>query len=176
MQVEDVYNQFYGELKNFIEKKVNDEDLAQDILHDIFFKLQKNRTLIPEPPKLKSWVYTVSRNAVIDHFRKAPVRVPANDNLIGPDNLDPDPDQEFLVCFMPFLNYLPDEDRQLIGRIDLAGERQIDVARELNISYSGLKSRVQRARDKMKSLFQQCCEIELDSRGQPIGCSPRSKC
>ncbi|HCH25404.1 MAG TPA: RNA polymerase sigma factor SigZ, partial [Oceanospirillaceae bacterium] len=43
---------------------------------------------------------------------------------------------------------------------------QKQLAQELGISYSGLKSRVQRARVDLRQLFESCCSLELDAQGQ----------
>ena len=43
-----------------------------------------------------------------------------------------------------------------------------DLAAELGISVSGAKSRVQRARARLKALLLDCCHLELDRRGKVV--------
>jgi hypothetical protein len=43
----------------------------------------------------------------------------------------------------------------------------------LGLSVSGVKSRVQRGRAKIRSMFDECCEISLDCRGRVVQCDPR---
>ena len=43
----------------------------------------------------------------------------------------------------------------------------------MGVSLSGMKSRVQRGREKLRELLEDCCEIALDARGRVIGCEPR---
>jgi len=43
----------------------------------------------------------------------------------------------------------------------------------LGVSLSGLKSRVQRGRDKIRHMFEECCQISVDCRGRIIECEPR---
>ena len=45
---------------------------------------------------------------------------------------------------------------------------QPDAAARANLSLSGMKSRVQRARSQLRDALLQCCAIELDQRKQPI--------
>ena len=43
-----------------------------------------------------------------------------------------------------------------------------DAAEKLGVSISGMKSRVQRGRRKLKNVLLNCCEVELDRRGGPV--------
>ena len=49
------------------------------------------------------------------------------------------------------------------------------IAQELGISVSGMKSRVQRGRQKLKQLLQTCCQIELDAVGNAIECEMKDR-
>ena len=55
----------------------------------------------------------------------------------------------------------------------LEGLTQSDAAEMLGISVSGMKSRVQRGREKLREMFDQCCEISVDCRGRVVGYEPR---
>ena len=50
---------------------------------------------------------------------------------------------------------------------------QKDAADMLGISLSGMKSRVQRGRDKVRDMFDACCRISVDCRGRVVECEPR---
>jgi len=50
------------------------------------------------------------------------------------------------------------------------------VARRLDISLSGAKSRVQRARTKLQDLVLGCCRIERDHRGAIMHAEPGPDC
>jgi RNA polymerase sigma-70 factor, ECF subfamily len=47
---------------------------------------------------------------------------------------------------------------------------------ELGISFSGAKSRVQRARAKIKEQLLDCCHFQFDRAGQIIDYQPRRDC
>ena len=72
-------------------------------------------------------------------------------------------------CLEPMLRMLSDADAALLRRIDLHGEAQTDLATSLGVPLSTLKSRVQRARTKLRGAFDDCCSIELARNGAPIG-------
>jgi len=57
----------------------------------------------------------------------------------------------------------------------LQGMTQEEAASRVGISLSGMKSRVQRGRGKLRNLFEACCKIELDVRGKPIDVEKREE-
>ena len=69
---------------------------------------------------------------------------------------------------LPFIDALPSETASLLKAIDIEGRSQKEYAAELGISYSTLKSRVQRGRLKLRELFEQCCHMDLDRQGRVI--------
>ena len=63
----------------------------------------------------------------------------------------------------------------------VVGDRESDLvlAERMGLSLSGAKSRVQRARDKLRDMLLSCCHFEFDRRGQIVdyyerccGCRP----
>ena len=64
---------------------------------------------------------------------------------------------------------LPDPYREAVELYELKGMPQQDIADKLGLSLSGAKSRVQRGREKLKSLLFSCCSFEQDRRGNIIG-------
>lgn len=169
--IENLYNQFAVELHEYIRRKVRDDETAKDILQDIFLKLFSNSSRIPEPQKLRNWVFAISRNAVIDHFRKNRKMTNLTHQIPEMDTSDIEPDgDEFSQCFLPFIQELPPLERDLLTKVDIQGKKQKILAEEMNISYSGLKSKVQRSREKVKKMFEECCQIEYDSAGFPVDC------
>jgi RNA polymerase sigma-70 factor (ECF subfamily) len=57
------------------------------------------------------------------------------------------------------------------------GVPQVDAARRLGISTSGMKSRVQRGRRLLREALLACCEVSLDRRGGIAAFrSPRGVC
>jgi RNA polymerase sigma-70 factor (ECF subfamily) len=68
---------------------------------------------------------------------------------------------------------LPESYREAIRLTDLNGLTQIEAAQRSGISFSGMKSRVQRARRQLKSMLEECCRIEVDRRGGIVDYSVR---
>jgi RNA polymerase sigma-70 factor (ECF subfamily) len=167
-----VWQAFHQRLRGFILHKVNNPADADDILQDVFIRISQNLTTVRESDRLQSWIFQITRNAIIDYYRKAD-RQP---QLISEDALeilaeDEDPvvfNQEMAGCLRPLLDYLPTPYREAVTLTEFEGKTQRSSAQELGISVSGMKSRVQRGRQKLKELLQTCCQIELDVVGNVI--------
>ena len=68
---------------------------------------------------------------------------------------------------------LPSPYREAITLTELQGLTQKDAAEMMGVSLSGMKSRVQRGRERIRAMFEACCEISLDCRGRVVACEAR---
>lgn len=59
-----------GRLKNFIRQRVPDSGEAEDILQDVFFEFVEAYRLPESIEQVGAWLYRVTRNRIIDRFRK----------------------------------------------------------------------------------------------------------
>ncbi|MFR7811044.1 MAG: RNA polymerase sigma factor, partial [Butyricimonas faecihominis] len=64
-----VFKKYYQPLVMFVVRHVGNEDVAKDIVQDIFFKLFESSHSLPDNFQLKSWFYRVARNAAVDYLR-----------------------------------------------------------------------------------------------------------
>jgi RNA polymerase sigma-70 factor (ECF subfamily) len=73
---------------------------------------------------------------------------------------------------------LPAPYRQALTLTELEGMTQLAAAKLLGLSPSGMKSRVQRGREKLREMLDASCTIALDVRGGVIACEPKesAKC
>ena len=65
-----------------------------------------------------------------------------------------------------FVSMLPSPYREALTLTELEGLSQREAAEMLGISTSGMKSRVQRGRAKLRQALEDCCHIALDARGR----------
>jgi len=68
---------------------------------------------------------------------------------------------------------LPSPYREAVTLTELQGLTQKEAAEMVGVSLSGLKSRVQRGREKIRAMFEACCEISVDCRGRVVECASR---
>ena len=173
---EHVWEAFHTPLQQFIRRRVSDEATAEDVLQDVFLKIHLHGEGLKDVKKLESWIYQITRNAIIDSYRgsRPTTTLEAAEVLDLPEEL-PDDDivSELLPCVRAMVRSLPELDRQALVLTEYQGLTQKELSERLGLSFSGAKSRVQRAREKLKQQLLECCHFELDRRGHIIDYQPR---
>src|SRR5688572_16811454 len=76
-QLVENHRQFLG----FLERRLNDRALAEDILQDAFVKSIEKSDEIRDETSSIAWFYRLLRNAVIDHYRRNATRSRALEGL-----------------------------------------------------------------------------------------------
>jgi len=164
-------------LRAFVTSRVDDKELADDITQDVIVRSIASGALdrVDNPA---AWLYRSARNAVIDHYRTRRQHAPLDELDAWPaQEHDDDPNdavRELSRCLQPMLDQLPSAARDALVRVDIRGQSQLRAARDLGLSLSGMKSRVQRARRDLKNLLEQCCAIDVDRRGGVADYHPTS--
>jgi RNA polymerase sigma-70 factor (ECF subfamily) len=172
-----LYKRFSQRLRQFILSRIPDNDEAEDILHEVFLKIHDKIESLKNNEKIESWIYQVTRNTIIDHYRKKKEEHREHDRADIPDQPDELTAEEQLALGMHvFVDQLPEPYREAIVKVEYEGVSQKELAREVGISLSGAKSRVQRARAMLRDLLMKCCHFEFDQYGtiidyHPISCS-----
>jgi RNA polymerase sigma-70 factor (ECF subfamily) len=176
---EQVWEAFHVPLLHFIRKRIADLHSAEDILQEVFLKIHQQIETLKDIKKLESWVYQITRHAIIDYYRdQKPTTTLENAEVLQlPDEL-PDDDivSELFPSVRAMVNSLPERDRQALILTEYRGLTQKELSERLDLSFSGAKSRVQRAREKLKQMLLACCYFEVDRRGHIINYQSRCKC
>lgn len=164
MTLELIYTEFQKSLKDYIFSKVKNIHLTEDILQDVFLKINDNLVKLQDESKLKSWIFTIARNSIIDHFRKNKYHLDV-DELEIPEETSENKSECYHKCLTPFINNLDEKYKDALLSTELGTLSQKEYAKQIGISYSGAKSRVQRAKLQIKESFVSCCMFKKDSAG-----------
>jgi RNA polymerase sigma factor (sigma-70 family) len=70
IQIEKLVKEEQGRLLGFIRKRVDLEEDVQDIAQDVYYQLTSGFNDIRSVASLTSWLFTVARNRITDHYRK----------------------------------------------------------------------------------------------------------
>ncbi len=164
--LESIWKAYYRNLHAFVQKRVKDASVADDLLQDIFLKVYTKLDGLQSEERLASWLYQIARNVLIDHFRKQRPIGELPDSLSG---LEADPvqaaRQELADCLLPMIQKLPAPYQEAVMLSEIEGVAQKEVAVRQQLSLSGAKSRVQRGRGLLKTMLSECCRLEFDHRG-----------
>jgi RNA polymerase sigma-70 factor (ECF subfamily) len=184
---EELWQGMHDGLRTFIAKRVSDQSHAEDVLQEVFVRVHRQLDSVNEPRRIISWIYQVTRNAIIDYYRKpgqryeVPAGLSADIEAFGGQLQDESGDagSELAGCLRPMIERLPSAYREAVRLVELEGLKQQTAARQLGLSLSGMKSRVQRGRKQLKQMLDECCVIQLDRRGRvtdfevrEAGCDP----
>jgi len=175
--LETIYNDFHSKLKSFVVGRVSDVDTAEDILQDVYLKIHSKMDGLREEDRLESWIYQITRNAIIDYYRRARPQDELSDSLASPPDDESDAVSQLASSVKGMLGCLDDKYREALELTELQGLPQSELATRLDISVSGAKSRLQRAREKLKEAFLDCCHFEFDRLGRVVDYHPNcEKC
>ena len=177
---EQVWEALHNPLYQFIRRRVADEATAEDLLQEVFLKIHQYGNSLKDVRRLESWIYQITRNLIIDYYRSrrpAIVSLEAIETFDLPEEL-PDDDivSQLFPCVRTMVQALPEPDRQALVLTEYQGLTQKELGERLGLSFSGAKSRVQRAREKLKQQLLACCHFELDRRGHILNYQPRCEC
>jgi len=165
-------------LRVYVSRRVNPGD-ADDVVQSVMVKLLERRGEI-DAGSVRAWLFTVTRNAVAEYYRQRRPSIDLDSFGDVADLNETDPADRTIGdlsdCLDPMLRTLPDADAGLLRRVDLQGDAQVELAASLGVPLSTLKSRVQRARTKLRSAFDACCAIDRGRDGAPIAFERRGAC
>lgn len=151
-------------LKNWLLKKTGDRDQAQDLLQDLFIKALQNKERFCTLSDARSWLFRMARNSAIDLYRKSQLETGSVcSELVEEDTATPLVNLQ--QCLIRVLSELPEDDREVIEQCDMQGVSQIDYARIRGLSVSAAKSRIQRARKKLREQMITSCDVKFDQQG-----------
>jgi RNA polymerase sigma-70 factor (ECF subfamily) len=149
----------------FIQGKVSDPDLAEDILQESLLKALRAAPALRERDKLVSWFYQIIRHAITDAYRRGrraathrkqyAEAMQTQNRYLNP--VDPEDEAVLCACFQALLPTLKPEYAALIERIELGDEDPAAAAERLDITRNNLKVRRHRARQQLKQRLEETC-------------------
>ncbi|HAF44813.1 MAG TPA: RNA polymerase subunit sigma-70 [Gallionellaceae bacterium] len=161
-----------NELRNYLQHRVADSHLAEDLLQDVFVKAMRQGSGFCELDNPRAWLYQVARNALVDHQRLHRKTVELPEDIPAPAE-QTEPVVQLSACVARVLSELSHEDRDIIEQCDLNGMKQQDYAKTHDLTLPAAKSRLLRARQHMRATLSTNCKVQFDDRGKVEGYVPR---
>jgi RNA polymerase sigma-70 factor (ECF subfamily) len=178
VQTEAVWELLSAKLKGFIRSRVENEQAAEDILHEASLRIHQRLATLGDEERLEGWVFQIARNLITDHYRARS----RHRNDLPLETEPPQPpcetdssnrNEEVAGWLRAAVENLPDRYRKAVDLYELQNVSQAEIAERLGLSLSGAKSRVRRGRAKLKQVLERCCRFDLDRRGNVLSCTPR---
>ena len=145
----------------FLERRVGDRDLAEDILQESLAKAVERADSIRDEEAAVAWFYRVLRNAIIDRSRRAAVAdrrlTEYAQQLEQASEPDPSHVEQVCQCVRALVDTLKPDYSMALEQVDLAGKSLADYAQEVGITANNAGVRVHRARKALrKEVFGFC--------------------
>lgn len=177
MNINEIWLQYRATLKSFLHARISDSDEVDDLLQEILIRTFNNLHTVKSQSSIKSWLFQIAQRVIIDFYRKQGKREKSRQRITDDlwyEQEDIDAQKALSACIEPFIHALQREEAELLTAIDIEGQSQKEYADNLGISYSTLKSRVQKARKALRRVFENCCHLSLDRHGNITDFDPKS--
>jgi RNA polymerase sigma-70 factor (ECF subfamily) len=182
-----IWSEFGDRLRRFVARRVANEADVEDILQEVFLRVHERLDTLDRADRLTSWLFQITRNAIIDHYRASERRrthplgedgasevVPPADPLAnGLEEEVASSREELASCLRPMVERLSPRYRDALVLVGMEGLTQKEAAARSGLSISGMKSRVQRGRRALKEMLLDCCRVRHDAGGRVTGYEAR---
>ncbi len=160
------------ELLAFLVHRSGEAALAEDVLQDVFAKalLQGRHFCSLDNPR--AWLFQVARHALVDKARLAKPTTELPESLAAPVE-ERAPVEALAECLPRALAELPEEDRDILTRCDVEGLAQKAYADGKGLSLPAAKSRLLRARQRLREHLVANCQVSFDEAGRVCCHVPR---
>jgi RNA polymerase sigma-70 factor (ECF subfamily) len=169
--VAELWAEFGRPLRAFLARRVPPGVDAEDLVQDVFLRVMRSVDSLRSTERPEAWLFQIARNALRDSLRARLRRDGRTDTLEFDLPVEPDPaadraaEEELAPCLTGMVARLAEPYRTAITLTSLQGVSQADAARQAGISFSGMKSRVQRGREQLRQMLVRCCTVAVDVRG-----------
>ena len=154
---ESLFKSHFGDLVGFVCSYVNDEEVAKDIVHDVFFVILKNKKKLDTSYSLKSYLFTLAKNYALNYLKHLRVVAMNEREVIDVlQNADEELDnyEQRVARLNKKLGELPDEQREVLIKCFVEGQKYKEVADGMGISVNSVKTHISRGlkflRDELK--------------------------
>ncbi len=107
-----IWEELSGPLKSFIKKRISNEADADDILQEVFIRINRYYDDLTDDDKLHAWVYRITRNVIADYYRRnsRPVElIEVLDELMLESDEELTANVEIAACLRTMIDDLPEK-------------------------------------------------------------------
>ncbi|MCW0483940.1 RNA polymerase sigma-70 factor [Gaoshiqia sediminis] len=158
-----VFNTYFESLEVFAKAYVGDDEIAKDMVQDVFTNLWGKRTTLPDKIYLKAYLYQATRNTCLNYLKRLKVQAKFekrtvdnyNDLLLNYEalsqlNLDTLSYDELLETLNKAINQLPEKCREVFELSRYEGMKNREIAEMLNISVKAVEGHISKALRQLK--------------------------
>lgn len=152
--IESVFKEYYGSLCYFASKYLQDEEVIEDVVQDIFITLLEKKTQFQSVIHLKNFLYLSVRNGCLNHMRNLRSRDRYIASLAYDERVESFEENIILTEIYRELadavNKLPEECRKVFELCYFQGLDNESAANELGLSVNTIKAQKVRGKKILK--------------------------
>jgi RNA polymerase sigma factor (sigma-70 family) len=145
----------------FARKRVNDPELAADVVQESLLKAVKAAEQLREEENVTAWFYRILRRTIIDLYRRRAANQRAMESLESHLEVPPDAEEErtACACVAGLIPTLKPEYGELVRQLDLEQQPPETVAKALGVTPNNLRVRHHRARQQLREKVEAVCQM-----------------
>ena len=156
------YEEYYKKIYNFVYFKTGDAFIAEDLTCVVVEKALMNLKRFDEAKSsLNSWVFTIARNSIIDHYRlksSSETHFEEGEEVLIPDKVTPGAEDQLVEteraeAIAGLLKTLSEQEREIVILKFWGGLKNIEIAEQMGMKQNNINVIVFRALKKLKSLI-----------------------
>lgn len=153
------------ELRGFLVNRLSDPDAAEDLVQDVFLRAMREGEGFCALDSPRAWLFRVARNVATDRQRRQRPTEPVPEDL-PVDAPESEPIDDLNACIERNLPALRESDRDIIRHCDLEGLPHRRYAEARGLSTGAVKTRLFRARQRLRERLVQNCRVRFDENGR----------
>lgn len=163
---------YLGRLYRYAFSLCRDEDAARDLVQQCAVKALSARSVPKDEVAYRSWLFVILRNTLFDDARRRKSAeamheaVSERENRSSMELLSGDERLINTLSVKQAMAKLGENDRDIIGLIDLAGLSYAEAAGVLDVPVGTVMSRVSRARNRLIALLEPSNVTPISARRQ----------
>jgi len=153
---ENLFHQYYPGLRSYAESLVKKEEVAEEVVQDVFYNIWKNRESLRINRSWQSYLYRSIYNNSMMYFRRTRREYPTEDGFSpesGESSRDPFQEMQYREVFdvvSKTLEDLPERTRQIFIMNRQEGLKYKEIAHRLSISVKTVEANMGRALKELR--------------------------
>lgn len=163
------YENIYLKICAYIARLTSDPEDIAEVSQQVLLKIHDNISTLREQDKLTSWLNRIVYTTLMDYYNERKKnKIPDASFVEVAQEEANDNNPVLIACITELLQVLPPDQRDLITAVEIDGVKQTDYAKNHNLNLSTVKSRLQRAKKKIKELVLADCQLQTDKFGNVV--------
>jgi RNA polymerase sigma-70 factor (ECF subfamily) len=154
-----------AELRGHLRHRLADTHAVDDLLQEVFVKAMRQGQGFCKLDNPRAWLFRVAHNALIDKLRTThradPIEAHA-EHLAAAESDPPPPVDALTECLARVLGELSPDDAEILTACDIDGRSQRAYAEDRGLSLPATKSRLLRARQRLRDRMASACRVRFD--------------